>query len=67
MRVISKAAPTIGETVSVIRGNGAWWYQSSTGLWLARCAHTGPAAEMLNIILTPWLTAASHPHKNDQR
>ncbi|MEU8804779.1 hypothetical protein [Spirillospora sp. NPDC048819] len=58
LRVYAKAAPTIGESVAVAWGNGAWWYQSSTGLWLTPCNHVRVTADKLNILLTPWVSAA---------
>ncbi|WP_433230912.1 hypothetical protein [Actinomadura formosensis] len=58
LRVFAKAAPTIRESVTVAWGNGAWWYQSTTGLWLAPCNRTDLAADKLNILLTPWISAA---------
>ncbi|MEO3829095.1 hypothetical protein [Actinomadura sp. B10D3] len=58
LRVYSKCTPTIGESVSVAWGNGTWWYQSSTGLWLTPCRDVELAADKLAILLTPWVSAA---------
>lgn len=66
LRVYAKAAPTIGESISVAWGDGAWWYQSSTGLWLTPCKRVDLAAEKLNILLTPWVSAAFDALRDEQ-
>ncbi|MFI0487201.1 hypothetical protein [Actinomadura sp. 9N215] len=66
LRVYPKDAPTIGESISVAWGNGEWWYQSSTGLWLTPCNRVDLAADKLNILLTPWVSAAFDALRDDQ-
>lgn len=65
LRIYSKCTPTIGESVSVAWGNGAWWYQSSTGLWLTPCRRVELAADKLAILLTPWVSAAFDPLRDE--
>ena len=66
LRIYSKCTPTIGESVSVAWGDGAWWYQSSTGLWLTPCRRVELAADKLAILLTPWVAAAFDPIRDEQ-
>lgn len=66
LRVYSKDAPTIGESISVAWGNGTWWYLSSTGLWLTPCKRLCLAADKLNILLQPWIAAAFDPLRDEQ-
>jgi hypothetical protein len=66
LRVYSEQAPAIGESISVAWGNGAWWYQSSTGLWLTPCTRVYLTADKLNILLTPWVSAAFDPLRDEQ-
>lgn len=66
LRVYSKCTPTIGESVSVAWGDGAWWYLSSTGLWLTPCRKVELAAAKVGILLTPWVAAAFDPLRNEK-
>ncbi|RFS82869.1 hypothetical protein D0T12_25995 [Actinomadura spongiicola] len=66
LRVYSWDAPAIGESISVTLGNGEWWYQSSTGLWLTPCKRVTLATYKLSILLTPWVSAAFDPLRDDQ-
>ncbi|GAA3950153.1 hypothetical protein GCM10023085_35930 [Actinomadura viridis] len=58
LRVYSAAVPSIGESVTVVRANGIWWYRASTGEWLAPCTNLQLATQRLSVLLTPWVTAA---------
>ncbi|GAA2415725.1 hypothetical protein GCM10010191_27570 [Actinomadura vinacea] len=58
LRVYSEAVPCIGESVSVLQENGAWWYRASYGVWLAQCTNVPLAAQRLSVLLTPWVSAA---------
>lgn len=66
LRVYSKNAPTIGESIAVVWGNGAWWYQASTGVWLTPCKRVDLATYKLSILLTPWVSAAFDALRDDQ-
>ncbi|TDE39374.1 hypothetical protein [Actinomadura sp. 6K520] len=65
LRIYAKCTPTIGESVSVAWGDGAWWYQSSTGLWLTPCRKIELAADKLAILLTPWVATAFDPLRDE--
>lgn len=45
---------SIGDTVSVVRGERLWWYRSSTGAWLGPCYAPSRAAETLGELLRSW-------------
>lgn len=65
LRVYADNAPTIGESVSVVWGNGAWWYQSSTGIWLTRCTRPRLAADKVTVLLTPWVALATTRYSDE--
>ncbi|CNF01253.1 Uncharacterised protein [Mycobacterium tuberculosis] len=58
LRVYSSAVPCIGDSITVVRGDGGWWFRSSTGDLLAPCSHVDLAASEVSALLGPWVAAA---------
>lgn len=58
LRVYSSAVPCIGDSITVVRGDGGWWFRSSTGDLLAPCSHVDLAAAEVSASLRPWVAAA---------
>lgn len=58
LRVYSSAVPCIGDSITVVRGDGGWWFRSSTGDLLAPCSHVGLAVSEVSALLRPWVAAA---------
>ena len=54
LRVFPEEAPSVGDSIVVIRGPGLWWFQSSTGAWLGQCTQPWRAAETATELLRLW-------------
>ncbi|WP_149260472.1 hypothetical protein [Actinomadura sp. K4S16] len=48
----------VGESVTVVRGDGRWWFRSSTGVLLAPCSDVGLAVSRVAVSLDEWVAAA---------
>lgn len=59
LRVFDAAAPTIGESVTAVRGAVTWSFWSSTGAYLADCSQPDKAADRVTALLAPWVLAAA--------
>jgi hypothetical protein len=57
LRVYSSAVPCLGESITVVRGDGGWWFRSSTGVLLAPCSRVDLAASEVSALLQPWVAA----------
>lgn len=66
LRVYSVGAPCVGDSITVVRGDGGWWYRSSTGELLAPCSRVGVAAWRVSALLLPWVSAARSSKKADE-
>ncbi|MFF4242803.1 hypothetical protein ACFYYL_43680 [Actinomadura geliboluensis] len=48
----------LGESVTVVGGDGGWWYRSSTGELLAPCSDVDLAVLRVMMSLDRWIAAA---------
>ncbi|MCP9968465.1 hypothetical protein LUX57_27635 [Actinomadura madurae] len=55
----------LGESVTVVGGDGGWWYRSSTGELLAPCSDVERAALRVTTSLDRWIAAAGSSWRTD--
>ncbi|MFA1546777.1 hypothetical protein [Actinomadura chokoriensis] len=55
----------LGESITVVGGDGGWWYRSSTGELLAPCADMRLAVARVTTALDRWIAAARLPWETD--
>ncbi len=55
----------LGESVTVVGGDGGWWYRSSTGELLAPCSDVDLAALRVATSLDRWIAAAGSSWRTD--
>ncbi|WP_152563814.1 hypothetical protein [Actinomadura welshii] len=58
LRVFFPDAPCLGDSITVVSGDGGWWYRSSTGELLAPCSDLDLAVSQLSTLLERWVSAA---------
>ncbi|WP_143118621.1 hypothetical protein [Actinomadura madurae] len=56
---------SLGESVTVVGGDGGWWYRSSTGELLAPCSDVDRAALRVTTSLDRWIAAADSAWRTD--
>ncbi|WP_024934134.1 hypothetical protein [Actinomadura welshii] len=58
LRVFFAGAPCLGDSVTVVSGDGGWWYRSSTGELLAPCSRVDLAVSQISTLLERWVSVA---------
>ncbi len=58
LRVYFPGVAGLGESVTVVRGDGGWWFRSSRGVLLAPCWDVGLGASRVASSLDEWVAAA---------
>ncbi len=51
LRVYSSDAPCFGDSITVVHGDGGWWFRSSTGELLAQCGRVDLAVSAVSALL----------------
>lgn len=59
LRVHFPRVAGLGESITIARGDGGWWYRSSTGALLAPCSDLELAVSRVMTSLDEWVTAAA--------
>ncbi|MCQ0006332.1 hypothetical protein [Actinomadura madurae] len=65
LRVFFPGAPCLGDSVTVVSGDGGWWYRSSTGELLAPCWRVDLAVAQISTLLERWVSAARSSLETD--
>lgn len=54
LHVFAADSPSVGDSVTVVRGPVLWWFRSSAGAWLGPCWEPWRAAESVTALLGMW-------------
>jgi hypothetical protein len=65
LRVFFPGAPCLGDSITVVGGDGGWWYRSSTGELLAPCSRVDLAVSRISTLLERWVSVARSSWETD--